>query len=59
VDERPAESRVEGVQGISDRQQTKSFNQNLRLLHAGKYSPRIDNKPWSRLPRTLMANGDL
>ena len=36
---------------------SKSFNQNLRLLHTGKYSPRIDNKPWSRIPRTLMANG--
>ena len=36
---------------------SKSFNQNLRLLHKGKYSPRIANKPWSRIPRTLMANG--
>lgn len=36
---------------------SKMFNQNLRLLHTGKYSPRIANKPWSGIPRTLMANG--
>ena len=34
-----------------------AFNQNLRLLHAGTYSPRIDRKPWARVPRTLMENG--
>ena len=34
------------------------FNQNLRLLHAGKYSPRIGNVPWSKsIPRSVMANG--
>ena len=34
-----------------------AFNQNLRLLHKGKYSPRIERKRWARVPRTLMENG--
>lgn len=36
---------------------SKAFNQNLRLLHKGKYSPRIANVRWSVVPRTLMENG--
>ncbi|MBO7684453.1 MAG: hypothetical protein J6T51_06985, partial [Kiritimatiellae bacterium] len=37
---------------------SRSFNQDLRLLHARSYSPRIANMPWSRsIPRTVMANG--
>lgn len=34
-----------------------AFNQNLRLLHSRKYTPRIANFRWTGVPRTIMANG--